>query len=199
MNPPSTTAKPEFYEPLQQELSEKIFGDRPELDPASVVLLYEGFGHFLDILDGRDDVPGLADIDFMKLHREVDEFASKMNRYYSSEDDRGEAVLPCLTRIFSARRGIKIPPLHAAVIGSARTNAHNVATHGAGTMVVEFNNRITEITAIPQVQLACCAARLNATGMDAVKARRQLYLRWRVPCVGLSIFMSWILLHFMVI
>jgi hypothetical protein len=186
--PPSTTAKPEIYEALQQKPSEKIFDDRPEPDPdiPSIALLYEGFGHFLDIMDGRHDVPGLADIDVVKLQTEVDELASKMNEYYNHEDDRREAALPCLTRIFSARRGIQIPPLYAAAIGSVRSNGHNLATHGAGTMVAEFKNGITGISAIPQVELACYVAHLNAT-MNSTGARRRLYLGWRVPCVGLTI------------
>jgi hypothetical protein len=106
----------------------------------SVALLYEGFGHFLDIMDGCHDVPGLADadIDVVKLQTEVDELASKMSEYYKHEDDRREAALPCLTRIFSAHRGIQIPPLYAAAIGSVRSDGHNHATRGAETMVVEF-------------------------------------------------------------
>ena len=64
-------------------------------------------------MDGRDDVPGLADIDVKRLYSEVDTFASKMNEYYGDENDRRDAVLPCLTRIFSARRSIQIPELRA--------------------------------------------------------------------------------------
>ena len=50
-------------------------------------------------MDGRHDVPGLADVDVVKLQTEVDELASKMNEYYKHEDDRREAALSCLTRI----------------------------------------------------------------------------------------------------
>ena len=69
VNAPSTTAKPEIYETLQQEPSEKIFDNRPEPEAniPSVALLYEGFGHFLDIMDSCHNVPGLADIDDVKL------------------------------------------------------------------------------------------------------------------------------------
>lgn len=87
-------------------------------------------------MDGRDDVPGLPDIDIMKLHRDVDNFASEMNKYYDNEIGRRDAALPGLTGIFSARRGTKISPLQAAAIGSAYS--HNIATHGTGTMVVEM-------------------------------------------------------------
>lgn len=76
---PSTTAKPEVYEPLQLEPSEKIYDDRPKPDPdiPSIVLLYEGFGHFLDIMDGREDVPGLADINVKSLRSKVNTFAAR--------------------------------------------------------------------------------------------------------------------------
>jgi len=175
--------KPDFYESLQRDPSEKIFDDRPEPDPniPSVALLYEGFGHFLDIMDGRNDVPGLPDIDITKLHREVDNFASEMNEYYDNEIGRRDAALSSLTSIFSARRGIEIPPLQADVIS---TNGHNIATHDASTMAVEIKDKITGINAIPQVELAGYVAHLNAMRKNA---HPQLYLRWRVPCLGLTV------------
>jgi len=178
MKAPSDTAKSAVYEQLQQEPSEKILDDRPEPDAdiPPIPLLYEGFGHFLDIMDGRDNVPGLADVNVRELWEAVDDLASKMTRYFSNVDGRRDAALPCLTRIFSARRATKIPPLHAAAISSIITNGHNTATHGAGTMVVEFKNWSTGVSALPQVELACYVAHLNAMGMDEVNACRQLYL-----------------------
>ncbi|KAF8330667.1 hypothetical protein F5887DRAFT_1287113 [Amanita rubescens] len=183
---PSKTAKSEAYESLQRDPSQKIFDDRPEPDPhfPPVALLYEGFGHFLDIMDGRRDVPGLTDIDIMELHKEVDGFASQMNRFYQNEDARREAGLPYLARIFSARRGTQIPPLQASSIGSARTDGHTTGPLGAGTFCAVFKNKITGIGAIPQVELTCYVVRLNAMRMDD---DRELYLRWRVPCLGLTI------------
>ena len=53
-------------------------------------------------------------------------------------------------------------------------------------MVVEYENEITGISAIPQVEFACYAARLNAM-MNSTEAHRQLSLGWRVPCVSLTI------------
>jgi hypothetical protein len=93
-NAPSDTAKPAVYEPLQQQPSEKIFDDRPEPDAdIPSIALYKGFGHFLDIMDGRDDVPGLADIDVLELKKAVDELAIKMNGYFDGEDLRREVAL----------------------------------------------------------------------------------------------------------
>ena len=171
------------YVTLQRDPSEKIFDDRPEPDPdfPPIALLYEGFGHFLDIMDGRDNVPGLAEIDIMQLHTEVDEFATKMNGFYRDEAARRETGLSCFRRIFSAHKGIQIPRLEASSIGSA---SHITGPHDAAIFDVQFKNEITGISAIPHIELACYVARLNAKGM---KERRQLYLQWRVPCLGLTI------------
>ncbi|KAI6026740.1 hypothetical protein BKA83DRAFT_4247357 [Pisolithus microcarpus] len=180
ITPPSTVGKPDVYQSLQKDPSEKIFDDRPkpDRDVAPAALLYEGFGHFLDIMDGRSNVPGLADIDTTKLFSEVDEFACKMNEDYADEDLQREAVLPYLNRIFKARRDIQIPSLHPSADGP------NDAAHGSGTMVVEFKNRITGISAIPEVELTGYVARLNLRGMEV---HRKLHLGWRVPYLGLII------------
>ena len=185
---PSTTGKSDVYQYLQHQPSEKILDDRPKPDPdiPPVPLLYDGFGHFLDIMDDRDDVPGLADVEVLELRKEVDDLASKMTGYFFNEDDRRDAALPCLNRIFSARRAIKIPSLAASAIGSVRTDGHNTAIHGAGSMTTEFKNWMTGISALPQIELVCYVAGLNARAMNE-EAHRQLYLRWRVPCVGLTI------------
>jgi hypothetical protein len=197
---PSDAAKAAIYESNQNKPSEKIFDDRPvpDADIPPISLLYEGFGHFLDIMNGRDDVPGLDEVDVPKLQRAVDDLASKMTGYFDSEDDRRDAALPCLTRIFSARTGIKIPRLHAAAIGSARSDGHNTAAYGPGSMVVKFKNEITGINAHPHIEAACYFAHLNVKEIAEDKAREQLYLRWRVPCVGLTIVGELnISLHFM--
>jgi hypothetical protein len=158
----------------------------PDCDIPPIPLLYDGFGHFLDIMAARDDVPGLADVNFQELWEVVDDLASKMTKYFSDEDEWRDAALPCLNRIFSACRGIKIPSLSPAAIGSVRTNVHNTATHGAGTMAVEFKNWSMGITALPQIELVCYVAHLDARGMND-EAHQQLYLQWRVPCLGLTI------------
>jgi len=187
-NAPSDTGKSAIYESLQQQTSEKILDDRPhpDLDIPPIPLLYHGFGHFLDIMDARDDVPGLADVDVPELRNAVDDLAREMTGYFSKEDDRRDAALPCLNRIFLARRGINIPPLSAAAIGSVITDGHNTATHGAGTMAVEFKNWSTGVSSLPQIEVVCYVARLMAMKMDH-EVLRQLYERWRVPCVGLTI------------
>lgn len=191
-NHPLDMASPERYKQLQYDLSESTLDDRPcpNVDIPSIPLLYEGFGHFLDIMDGRDDVPGLADVNIQELWKAVDHFANKMTEleHLVGEDARRDAALSCLGRIFSARRGIKIPSLRAA----GRTSGHNTAPHGAGSMVIEVRNWSSDPhvedgdCTLHEVKLVCDVARLIATKMD-VYARRELYLRWRVPCLGLTI------------
>ena len=131
---PSDAAKQAAHERLQQDPSEKILDDRPEpdLDIPPISLLYEGFGHFLDIMDGRGNVPGLADIDVRELHQAVDDLANTMTLFFAKEDDRRDPALPILNRIFSARKGTNIPMLAAAAIGSVRSDGHNIAVHGGG-------------------------------------------------------------------
>ena len=187
-NAPSTTSRINYYQRLQEDPSQKILDDRPrpDSDIPPVPLLYEGFGHFLDIMDGGIYVPGLSDVDVHQLRQRVDDLASEMTKYFDNEDARRDAGLPLVDRIFSARRGTTIPGLHASAIGSAKSDGHNVGNHGAGTLVVEFKNWITDITCLPQVELTCYFARLIANQMGDT-AHRQIFLGWRVPCLGLTI------------
>jgi hypothetical protein len=142
---PSTTSKPAEYQTLQKDYFEKILDDRPGPDDIPPIsLLYEGFGHFFDIIDGHDNVPGLADVDSRELHRAVNGLADEMTGYFETEDERRDTALPHLNRIFSARNGIEIPML-AAPIGSVRSDGHNVVGHGAGSIAVECKNWLAGI------------------------------------------------------
>ncbi|KIM81444.1 hypothetical protein PILCRDRAFT_787677 [Piloderma croceum F 1598] len=178
---------PHTLELWKHQPSEKILDDRPEPDPdiPPIPLLYDGFGHFLDIMDACDNVPGLADVEVLELRKEVDDLANKMTGYFNNKDEWIDAALPCLNRIFLACRGINIPELVAKAIGSVRTG-HNTADHGAGSMTTAFKNWTTGISSLPQIELVCYVARLNAMAINE-EARQQLYLQWRVPCVGLTI------------
>ena len=174
---PSNTGKSNTYKCLQHQPSEKILDDCPEPDPdiPPIPLLYDSFGHFLDIMDGCDNVPGLADVEVLKLWTEVDNLVTKMTGFFKDDNDHRDAALPCLNRIFSKRRGIDIPNLAASEIGSVRTNGHNTAVHGTGSMTTEFKNWMTGITSLPQIELICYVARLNARVMDE-EAHQELYL-----------------------
>ena len=62
---PSDASKPSYYQKIQGNASQKILDDRPlaDVDVPPAPLLYSGFGHFVDIYNGCDDVPYLSDID----------------------------------------------------------------------------------------------------------------------------------------
>ncbi|KAI9438221.1 hypothetical protein H4582DRAFT_2076825 [Lactarius indigo] len=134
-----------------------------------------------DIMDGRDDVPGLADIEVAKLQMAVDAFATEMTRFFENESQRRDKGLELLRGIFAARRGTPIPRMFASAIGSVVSDGHNVAVGGTSSIVVEFKNSPTDISAVPQVQVAGYVAHLNAA------LAKGAFLQWRVPCLGLTI------------
>jgi hypothetical protein len=111
----------------------------------------------------------------------VDDLATQMMTYFTEENHRRDAALKCLNVIFEARSGIKIPPLSAAAFGSVRSAGHNIVVHGSGSIAVEFKNSMAGISALPAVELTGYVARLDSR-MDG-----QLYERWKVPCLGLTI------------
>ena len=182
---PSHTGKSVVYESIQDNPSEKILDDRPkkDKDATPVPLLYDGFGHFLDVTDGRPNVPGLQDINIRELEDAVDDFAESMTQFYSKENDRREVGIDALNRIFAARRGTKIPSFHASAIGSVRSDGHNVGTHKGRAGVVEFKNGCTGISAIPEIELVGHVAHLN----KKMEPYRALFDRWRMPCLGITI------------
>ena len=86
---PSDASKPLYYEDLQRNASQRILNDRPlaDLNVPPAPLLYSGFGHFVDIYDGCEDVPYLSKIDFPALETAIDDFANKMGEFFVNEDD----------------------------------------------------------------------------------------------------------------
>ena len=183
---PSTVAQPSKYEKNQNTPSEKILDDRPEQDAdiPPFPLLYDGFGEFLDIVDGVTDVPGLSEVNTAELLWAVDDFAQKMCRFYKNEDQRRDTALPTLNGIFSARRGAPILVLHVSAIGSVRTDVHNVEKHGGGGIVTNFKNYAANSNAVAEVELVGYVAHLHAKGMEV---HRELFERWRVRCLGLTV------------
>ncbi|EDR05746.1 uncharacterized protein LACBIDRAFT_329298 [Laccaria bicolor S238N-H82] len=184
---PSDASKTIFYENLQRNASERILDDRPSADsnvpPAP--LLYSGFGHFLDIYNGLEDVPSLSKIDFPALEAAVDDFADKMAEFFVSEDVRRDEGLPLLNAIFSCRKedAPVFMPLHAESFRSFRTDEHNIAAHRSAGTITEFKNKITEITSIPHIEATAYFAQLNIASAHGP----QFIGRWRVPCLGITV------------
>jgi len=78
---PSVIAQPSEYRSIQNRSSQRILDDRPERDEdlPPVSLIYDGFGHFLDVFHGHLDVPGLSDVSLTELQDRVDAFAEHVS------------------------------------------------------------------------------------------------------------------------
>ena len=138
---PSRMGKPSTYITLQRSLDGRILDDRPEADPIPPLsLLYHGFGQFMD-----DFNKGIrVDSKQRDLERNVDQFAAEMVKFYKDEGSRKVKGLLTLNHILGKT-------LMAATIGKSCTDGHCLGPHNAVTCIVEFNNELAEINAIPIV------------------------------------------------
>lgn len=182
-DPPSFLAESQNYERLQQDSRERILDDRPEPDRdiPPVPLLYPGFGHFLDIVDGCGNVPRLADVKVAELRKAVDRLAMKMTGFVEPEEEWREECLVYLRQIFDVRQDIKMPQILSSPIGSVGPVGHDIAVNGTSSIVVKFEKSHPGIPALPQVEVTGYFAHLNR------RSDPELYRRWRVPCLGLTI------------
>ncbi len=116
-------------------------------------------------MDGRDDVPGLADIKVAKLQKEVDSLATEITitGFMEHEAERvGTCVCYYLRRIFAARQGIEIPKIWWSAIG------HNIADNvdnGTTSIVVKFKKSHGGFSEVPRVEVVGHVAHLNAKSM----------------------------------
>jgi hypothetical protein len=171
------------YRQLQNDPDTKILDDRPLPDsvpPAS--LLYHGFGHFLDIFRGHEDVSHPPQWR-RNLELAVDWFAEEMTIIHDNEDERKYRGLRALNTILDLD-GRK--ELTAATIGPSRvcSDGHYNGRHDAVACVVEFKNELVDISSIPVVELTSYVAHSHA---QSLKRFKKLYRCWRVPCLGMTI------------
>jgi hypothetical protein len=155
--------------------------DRPEPDsvpPAS--LLYDGFGHFMDIFRRREDVltPERRD-----LESAVDNFADLMSSFFDNEDKRKMTGLDALNEILSLNGHNK---LAAASIDSTpiHSDGHYNGPHDAVSYIVKFINELVDISSMPLIELIGYVAHSHAQSM---KSHEELYVGWRVPSLGMTI------------
>jgi hypothetical protein len=187
---PSVVAKKDHYKSIQQRPSSKILDDRPQPDhvpPAS--LLYDGFGHFNDIFSRRGDK---RDKKRQDLETAVDAFADKMTQIYPDELGRRTVALSILNQIL-------FPDSHrtimAASIGSTHTDGHYDGPHGAASCIFEFKDELVDISAIPEVELSAYAARSHKQSIESSQKAKEVFLGWRVPCLGITV-VGKLTLHF---
>jgi hypothetical protein len=149
---PSDASKPSYYQKMQGNASQRILDGCPlaDVDIPSAPLLYSGFGHFVDIYNGCDDVPYLSDIDFPALEATVDDFANKMGEFFESKDDQRDQGpgLPPLNAIFSCRKK-NVPTFLALRVESFcsyRSDGHNLAAHQSAERL--SNSRIKSLESL---------------------------------------------------
>jgi hypothetical protein len=180
---PSQMGKLQEYKSLQQDRDGRILDDRPVPDsvpPAS--LLYDGFGHFMDIFRHREDVYDLSP-KRRNLELAVDNFAELMTVFYNNGDVRKMKGLFALNENLSLNGRNK---LAAASIDSTpiHSDGHYNGSHDAVSCIVEFKNELVDISSMPLVELTGYVAHSHAQSM----ARHEdLYMGWRVPCLGMTI------------
>ncbi|KAI9511687.1 protein kinase subdomain-containing protein PKL/ccin9 [Russula earlei] len=152
-----------MYRSIQAVPRERIWDDRPESDSLPPIsLLYDGFGHFLDIYKGRHNTRAPTKARG-KLEMAVDSFSERMTKLYNNEASRMDEGL--------------------GTIRNGRTDGHFLGPHGAVSCVVEFKNELADINSIPAVELVSYIAKSHT---QAMKDQRGPF-RWRVPCLGLTI------------
>ncbi|KAI9460095.1 hypothetical protein F5148DRAFT_272422 [Russula earlei] len=178
----SRIGSPKVYRSIQTVPLERIRDDRPESDSLPPIsLLYDGFGHFLDIYKGRHNTRASTKARG-KLEMAVDSFSERMTKLYNNEASRMVEGLVALNSIFSFRNR-DCPPLKQGTIRDGRTDGHFLGPHGAVSCVVEFKNELADINSIPAVELVSYIAKSHT---QAMKDQRGPF-RWRVPCLGLTI------------
>ena len=108
--------------------------DRPREDddiPPDSLLLYDGFGQFLDIFAGDTNVECFHDVKASELQFAVDKFAQSMCGFFETEDKWRETGLVRLNKIFAARKDGSRRKLPVAHICSVRTpDRHYTGDHG---------------------------------------------------------------------
>jgi hypothetical protein len=170
------------YKSLQQDQNKRILDDRPVPDsvpPAS--LLYDGFGHFMDIFRHRKDVYDLS-LKRRNLELAVDNFAELMTDFHDNEDGRKMKGLLALNEILSNNSN----KLAAASIDSTsiHSDGHYNGPHDAVSCIVGFKNELVDISSMPLVELIGYVAHSHAQSMAR---HEELYKGWRVPCLGMTI------------
>jgi hypothetical protein len=170
------------YRSFQQNPATMILDDRPVEDsipPAS--LLYDGFGHFMDIFRCREDACDLG-TKRRELELAVDDFAEQMTFIHNEEANRRREGLRALNEILFFHRGGKLTA--ADINCGAQSDCHYDGPHGAASCVVVFKSELVDNYSIPVVELTGRVAHSHARSMKHFK---ELYSGWRVPCLGLSI------------
>ena len=91
--------------------------------------------------------------------------------------------LRALNRILFLRGGGSNKLMWAS-IDTGRSEAHYDGSHDAASCVIQFKNELVDITSMPMIELAGCAAHSHK---EAMGRHREVFRSWRVPCLGLTV------------
>ena len=138
-------------------------------------------------MKGREDVPGLIDVNVAELQVMVDKLATEMAEFEPNElcgrDIQREIGLIQINAAFRAHRGIKIPVITLSAMDTFASDNHNLILEShTPLIIIEFKKSMTGISSLPDVQLGAHFITLIKSN-----AARDLLLRWRVPCLGITI------------
>ena len=183
---PSTIATASNYKQLQLG-PDAILDDipTPNLYIPPINLLYDGFGHFLDIC--KQDNPEPQGINSFKLTSAVDKFADAMTQFCPNEDMRRDTGLTLLNEIFAARED-PIPniDIRPSSIGSARTDGHCIGPHGLTPIISEFKNLECDFSTLPVAQALSYFAHSQKAAIESAKDPKR-FVGWRIPCIGIVV------------
>ena len=191
------------YKSLQIDGEQRILDDRPTEDGLvpPISLLYDGFGIFDDVFNGRASVPGESDILETHLWHMVENFVREMSTFYGSEAARRGALLGHLEGIFGARRDpLAVGGILTSKIGPYQiiTDGHLNGAHGAIVFCVECKDELSGITSEPFVELVSHVA---SSFKEGLQKHQTLFEGWRVPALGMIQIGGWtrhaLRLHFL--
>ena len=193
---PSKVSKPDNYQTLQEQSQQRILDDRPRADRflPPISLLYDGFGVFNDVIQGRFPVLGEDSILEVELWDKVNAFANQMAGFYDTEAERRGTVLGHLGRIFRARRDPRAVggSIKASKIGGLQiiSDGHLDGAHGAMVFCIECKNELSGISCEPSAELVSYVASSFKEQLDG--EHRALFHGWRVPALGMTQIGKWI-------
>ena len=177
---PHTLNKPSVYASLQKSEAERILDDCPAPNTVipPLVLLYRGFGQFIDSTRRAAIEPGtFSDPQISDLKEDVDKLMDAMCEVDDNELRKQEKAKGPLLRILFPGTTTNFSHRIKDDQNSALTDGHILSSHGVPLLIVEFKRAID----MAEPQVAAYFVRL------AIEAGEKVGRGWRLPILGLII------------
>ncbi|KII85721.1 hypothetical protein PLICRDRAFT_56927 [Plicaturopsis crispa FD-325 SS-3] len=137
----------------QEDHEQRVWNDRPECEDrlAPIALLYEGFGRFLDVIDGRDE--DWAGVSRARLESSVTSFCKAMRRHYADDINRRVSIQPLLENALQ----LYFPNcFHTSEFGNAGTATCCIESSSLPTIVAVFKNELFSRGTLPEEEALAC-------------------------------------------